>query len=61
MIMGSRVRTRLVTYFENLDFVGKVSFPLLKNSEPMKSGVTGYEFSTRGDAAKHILECLEWL
>ena len=33
MIRESRVRTRLVTRFENLDFVKNVLFPLLKNSK----------------------------
>ena len=33
MIVGSRVRTRLVTHFENLDFVRNVLFPLLKKSK----------------------------
>ena len=39
--MGSRVRTRLVTQYENLDFVRNVLFPLLKNSKSaLMSGVT---------------------
>ena len=33
MTVGSRVRTRLVTPFENLDFVRNLFLPLLKNSE----------------------------
>ena len=31
MSVGSRVRTRLVTRFENLDFVRNLLFSLLKN------------------------------
>ena len=33
MIVGPRIRTRLVTRFENLDFVRNLLFPLLKNSK----------------------------
>ena len=35
MIVGSSVRTRLVTRFENLDFVRNFLFPLLRNSKPV--------------------------
>ena len=33
LIRGSQVRIRLVTRFENLDFVRNLFFPLLKNCE----------------------------
>ena len=51
MTVGSRVGTRLVAHFENLDFVRNLLFPFLKILSPMKSGVTGYEISTRGGIA----------
>ena len=49
MIVGSRVRSHLLTRFENLDFVRNLLFSLLKI--PLMSGVTGEE---RG----HLLKLL---
>ena len=35
MTMGTQVRTRLVTRFENLDLVRNLFFSLLKNFQPV--------------------------